>query len=259
MNCYKDGFCVLVQNEFLILCVAFREEEEECDHVCGSVLITCRSRSQREIFRGCAGRACCVAFREKEEEEEEEGGDHVRGSVLDTCCARSRKSERSLEDVRAGRVVRVVSSGLISVNRRVMANAVEMQEKVNTALNEMLETLDKEHIRKMQARMFRCSAECCDSIKGSTQTVRQCIDRCNAPLTQGHALFTAELQRFQERLQRCAIQCNDKAQDAHDLGSSKAEAQTQLESCVTSCGKEHLELLPGITRRLQEAFSNVPH
>uniref|UniRef100_UPI00358E566A protein FAM136A-like isoform X1 n=2 Tax=Myxine glutinosa TaxID=7769 RepID=UPI00358E566A len=140
-----------------------------------------------------------------------------------------------------------------------MANAVEMQEKVNNAVNEMLETLDKEHIRKMQARMFRCSAECCDGNKGSTQSVRQCIERCNAPLTQGHALFTAELQRFQERLQRCAIQCSDKAQDAHDLGSSKAETQTRLESCVTSCGKEHLELLPGITRRLQEAFANVPH
>ena len=41
MNCYKDGFCVLVQNEFLILCVEFREEEEEeCDHVRGSVLDT---------------------------------------------------------------------------------------------------------------------------------------------------------------------------------------------------------------------------
>ncbi|XP_032806547.1 protein FAM136A [Petromyzon marinus] len=132
------------------------------------------------------------------------------------------------------------------------------QTKVQDAVNGMVDKLEREHIRKMQARMFRCSAECCENSAASMSAVHHCIERCHAPLVQAQSIVTNELERFQNRLQRCAMSCSDKAKDSFDSGTKEQVVKQQLESCVRACADEHQDLIPNATRRLHDTLSSLP-
>ncbi|KAF6103272.1 family with sequence similarity 136 member A [Phyllostomus discolor] len=107
------------------------------------------------------------------------------------------------------------------------------------------------------AFMFRCSAGCCEDSKASMQQVHQCIERCHAPLAQAQALVTRELEKFQDRLARCTMHCNDKAKDSIDAGSKELQVKRQLESCVTKCVDDHMSLIPTMTKKMKESLSSI--
>lgn len=64
---------------------------------------------------------------------------------------------------------------------------------------------------------------------------------------------------LQSRLQRCAIDCRDKATDT--LGANATEAQKQqatvtMERCVVKCVDTHLELLPAFLKRIKQTIND---
>ncbi|XP_023678908.2 protein FAM136A isoform X1 [Paramormyrops kingsleyae] len=136
--------------------------------------------------------------------------------------------------------------------------AEAQQARVQTAVESMVEGLEREHIRKMQGRMFRCSAECCEQPSQSMQQVHQCIERCHAPLAQAQSLVTTELEKFQDRLSRCTMHCNDKAKDLFDSGTKEPAVRAAMERCVGGCVDDHVNLLPSMTRRLRDSLGAIP-
>ena len=48
----------------------------------------------------------------------------------------------------------------------------------------------------------------------------------------------------QDRLARCTMYCNDKAKDSIDAGSKELHVKRQLETCVTKCVDDHMNLIP---------------
>nr|XP_033805241.1 protein FAM136A isoform X2 [Geotrypetes seraphini] len=102
--------------------------------------------------------------------------------------------------------------------------------------------------------MFRCSADCCDKDAASMQQVHSCIEQCHAPLAQAQSIVTSELERFQDRLARCTMHCNDKARDAFDTGSKEPQVKLQLQTCITQCVDDHLNLIPSMTKKLKETL-----
>ncbi|XP_070621926.1 protein FAM136A [Erythrolamprus reginae] len=135
--------------------------------------------------------------------------------------------------------------------------AEAQQLRVQEAIDGMVQGLEREHIRKMQGLMFRCSATCCENPRASMQQVHQCIERCHAPLAQAQAQVTQELERFQGRLSRCTMHCNDQARDALDAGSQEPQVKLQLESCVTKCVDDHLHLIPSMTKKMKESLAAI--
>ncbi|XP_044516827.1 protein FAM136A isoform X2 [Gracilinanus agilis] len=105
--------------------------------------------------------------------------------------------------------------------------------------------------------MFRCSASCCEDSQASMQQVHQCIERCHAPLAQAQALVTSELEKFQDRLTRCIMHCNDKAKDSMDTGSKEQQVKRQLESCVTKCVDDHMYLIPTMTKKMKDSLASL--
>lgn len=110
------------------------------------------------------------------------------------------------------------------------------QTRVQNVVEEMVQSLEKEHIRKMQVgvlismqirciqqdlcisclingvhviplqgRMFKCSADCCDRPTDSMSQVHQCIERCHTPLAQAQSLVTSELEKFQVIFMWCHL------------------------------------------------------
>ncbi|XP_044273431.1 protein FAM136A [Varanus komodoensis] len=105
--------------------------------------------------------------------------------------------------------------------------------------------------------MFRCSAACCENDQASMQHVHRCIERCHAPLAQAQAVVTQELERFQDRLSRCTMYCNDKAKDSLDTGGKEQQVKLQLENCVTKCVDEHVHLIPSMMKKMKESLAGI--
>ncbi|XP_036134052.1 protein FAM136A-like [Molossus molossus] len=143
-----------------------------------------------------------------------------------------------------------------SPNVRGVAKADLQHLRVQEAVDSMVKSLERENIRKMQGLMFRCSAGCCED-QASMQQVHQCIERCHAPLAQAQALVTNELEKFQDRLARCTMHCNDKAKDSIDAGNKELQVKRQLESCVTKCADDHMNLIPTMTKKMKESLSSI--
>ncbi|KAM3874555.1 protein FAM136A [Diretmus argenteus] len=132
------------------------------------------------------------------------------------------------------------------------------QARVQTVVEEMVQSLERDHIRKMQGRMFRCSAECCERSTDSMAEVHQCIERCHAPLATAQALVTTDLEKFQDRLTRCTMHCNDKAKDLFDSGAKEPAVRALMDRCVGSCVDDHVNLIPSMTRRLKDNLDSIP-
>ncbi|XP_028920187.1 protein FAM136A isoform X1 [Ornithorhynchus anatinus] len=138
-----------------------------------------------------------------------------------------------------------------------MAEAEAQQVRVQEAVDAMVKGLERDNIRKMQGSMFRCSAGCCDDSQASMQQVHRCIERCHAPLAQAQALVTGELEKFQDRLARCTMHCNDKAKDSLDSGSKEPQVKQQLNSCITKCVDDHMHLIPTMTKKMKESLASL--
>lgn len=136
--------------------------------------------------------------------------------------------------------------------------AEAQQARVQKAVEDMVQSLERDQIRKMQGRMFRCSAECCENPGASMNQVHQCIDRCHTPLGKAQGLVTSELEQFQDRLTRCTMHCNDKAKDMFDSGAKEPAVRALMDNCVGSCVDDHLNLLPSMTRKLKESLNSIP-
>lgn len=131
------------------------------------------------------------------------------------------------------------------------------QGRVQAVVEEMVQSLERDHIRKMQGRMFKCSAECCDRSTDSMTQVHQCIETCHTPLAQAQALVTSEMEKFQDRLARCTMHCNDKAKDLFDSGAKEPAVRSLMDRCVATCVDDHISLIPSMTRRLKENLDSI--
>lgn len=132
------------------------------------------------------------------------------------------------------------------------------QARVQKTIEDMVQSLERDHIRKMQGLMFKCSAECCERSTDSMSQVHNCIERCHAPLAQAQGLVTNELEKFQDRLTRCTMHCNDKARDLFDSGAKEPAVLAMMENCVGSCVDDHINLIPSMTHRLKENLDSIP-
>ncbi|XP_034060896.1 protein FAM136A [Gymnodraco acuticeps] len=131
------------------------------------------------------------------------------------------------------------------------------QARVHAVVEDMVQSLERDHIRVMQGRMFRCSADCCDRSTDSMSVVHNCIERCHTPMGKAQAQVTSELEKFQDRLSRCTMHCNDKAKDLFDSGAKEPAVRALMDRCVGSCVDDHVNLIPSMTRRIKDNLDSI--
>ena len=88
------------------------------------------------------------------------------------------------------------------------------------------------------------------------QQLCQCIEHCHMPQAQAQALVTSGL-KFQNRLAQRIMHCNDKAKDSIDAGNKELQVKQQVDSCVTKCVGDHMNLIPTITKKMKESLSST--
>ncbi|XP_023233554.1 protein FAM136A-like [Centruroides sculpturatus] len=136
--------------------------------------------------------------------------------------------------------------------------AHEAQTRVQTALNNLLQDLDKSHLRKMQGDMHRCAAKCCDLNTASMEEVHQCIQNCSKNVSVAQSYVENELTNYQGRIERCVLQCRDNIQDKMSTSPSEKDMkafESQFHDCIGKCADTHVELLPTLLKKMREMLS----
>ncbi|XP_064630932.1 protein FAM136A-like [Lineus longissimus] len=135
----------------------------------------------------------------------------------------------------------------------------DIQSRVQTSVNKMLNALDKEHLRNIQAQMYKCSLKCCENDSYGMEDVQRCLDRCSQPTQQAQTYVQGELQNYQDRLQRCALECQDKIRDKVTPSTTEADMMKyrgEMEGCVRKCADTYVDLIPSLMKKMKETLSH---
>ncbi|CAB3362919.1 Hypothetical predicted protein [Cloeon dipterum] len=118
--------------------------------------------------------------------------------------------------------------------------------RVEDAMKKFIDDLDRSQLRKMQADMHKCAARCCEDTSSPLERVHGCVEDCSIPLSYAQKYVQTEIGGFQDRLQRCVMQCNDDIRDKMGPNPSESEASRytgEFEVCATKCVDKNLEVL----------------
>ncbi|XP_003694805.1 protein FAM136A [Apis florea] len=133
----------------------------------------------------------------------------------------------------------------------------EQQKRVDEYTRKIVEEIDKS-MRKMKGDAYRCAASCCDNETYSIKKIENCVRNCNNSLDQAQEYAREELERVQNRLQRCVMDCNDRIKDAAGPNPSQRDLEKyseQFDKCVTKCVDHYCEILPNLEKTMKNVLS----
>ncbi|RMX69100.1 hypothetical protein DD238_001928 [Peronospora effusa] len=135
-------------------------------------------------------------------------------------------------------------------------------KKLQDAVTKMVDRLDRNFLRAMQRDGYLCAAKVFENKNWSSDQLAAAVERCQMPTNQLNQFMQQEMQNLQNRVQRCAQDCQDKAKDSlptsgNPSESQIAQAQKDMEKCVNRCVDMHVKLLPTISSRIEQAVAQV--
>ncbi|XP_027333146.1 protein FAM136A-like [Abrus precatorius] len=125
---------------------------------------------------------------------------------------------------------------LDEVNLAAQTNLAPIQDHVNFTL---------------QKAYFKCAYECFDRSKGQNE-ISNCVENCSIPLANVQQTFENEMAKFQERMNRSLMVCQDKYEAAKL--QKKTGAVNDMLSCVDQSIQETVKMLPHLTNKLKASF-----
>ncbi|XP_027165519.1 protein FAM136A-like [Coffea eugenioides] len=125
--------------------------------------------------------------------------------------------------------------------------------EVNTAAQSQLSPV-QDHVNfTLQQAYFKCAYECFDR-RRNNEEISNCVEHCSVPVLQAQNLVESEMAKFQERLNRALMVCQDKFETAK-LQRSRGDVMNDLESCVDQSVQDSVKTLPSLVDRLKTALS----
>lgn len=137
---------------------------------------------------------------------------------------------------------------------------MEAQKKIQEFVVGQLENLERETLRKIQANAYKCAAKCCDNTRASTDDTRLCVQSCMTPLQRVESVIDQHMSYFQERLQRCAMACEDNVRDLN-LSQSDPEFSRKMEgsmgACMGKCADEFISKMPDTMNKIKADLNKL--
>ncbi|CAO2141241.1 unnamed protein product [Urochloa humidicola] len=125
-------------------------------------------------------------------------------------------------------------------------------EEVNTAAQQHLAGV-QDHVNfTMQQAYFKCAYECFDR-RRNQEGINSCVENCSVPVLTANSLVENEMAKFQERLNRSLMVCQDKF-EAAKLQKMKSDATQELESCVNRCIEDGIRVLPHVVDQIKSSL-----
>ena len=85
----------------------------------------------------------------------------------------------------------------------------------------------------------------------------RCVERCQEGTVRAQKFVQSELERFQEQLSRCVLQCQDEVKDKVTPSTSDADIdkyRLEFEQCAIACCDKNIGKLGPLTRRVKETL-----
>ena len=85
----------------------------------------------------------------------------------------------------------------------------------------------------------------------------RCVERCQEGTVRAQKFVQSELERFQEQLSRCVLQCQDEVKDKVTPSTSDADIdkyRLEFEHCAIACCDKNIGKLGPLTRRVKETL-----
>ncbi|CAO1313745.1 unnamed protein product [Diamesa serratosioi] len=139
----------------------------------------------------------------------------------------------------------------------------QQRQRIEQEMTQLVDNLDRTHLRKMQADMHLCASNCCQDSTSSMDAVQGCVERCSNPVNRAQRYVQNELERFQGKLQRCVMDCNDKVKDKMPGGnpseSDIAKYTAEFERCAIKCVDNNVEILPSLFKTIKSVLARGPN
>ncbi|KAB1214313.1 hypothetical protein CJ030_MR5G000456 [Morella rubra] len=141
---------------------------------------------------------------------------------------------------------------IAAAEERIVTERVQQKlHQVNIAAKEHLSPL-QDHVNfTLQQAYFKCAHECFDRRRNQDE-ISNCVENCSVPVVRSQQMVENEMAKFQERLNRSLMVCQDKYEAAKL--QKKAGALNELESCVDQSTQESINMLPHVAGKLKASF-----
>lgn len=123
----------------------------------------------------------------------------------------------------------------------------EQRERIDNALINAVDDIDREHLRKLQLIMHGCAKRCCADTSASADAVQHCVDRCQAPLQRARCYVQQELADFESQLEHCMRAC-------HMTDSNVASGGHSDRRCLLNCVDKYVAMLPELLNTMRMAL-----
>lgn len=139
---------------------------------------------------------------------------------------------------------------IAAAEERVVSERLRQKlNQVNTAAQTQFAGI-QDHVKfTLQQAYFRCAYECFDR-RRKQEEIERCVEHCSVPVHNAHNLFQNEMAKFQERLNRSLMVCQDKFESAK-LQKNRSDATMELESCVDQSVHDSINVLPHLVDKLK--------
>ncbi|CAN6362607.1 unnamed protein product [Urochloa humidicola] len=140
-----------------------------------------------------------------------------------------------------------------AMEERVVTERIRRKlEEVNTAAQQHLAGV-QDHVNfTMQQAYFKCAYDCFDR-RRNQEGINNCVESCSVPVLTANSLVENEMAKFQERLNRSLMVCQDKF-EAAKLQKMKTDAVQELESCVDKSIDDSIRVLPHVVEQIKSSL-----
>ena len=125
-------------------------------------------------------------------------------------------------------------------------------ESASRATEEMMDAVDRAKVRPIQKASLLKMAACTDL--ASRAQIDQCIQKSQVSMQIAQNIISNEMQQFQQRIERCMMDCQDSVRDAN---YKSEDAQNKaFYSCATSCMDKNMALLKSTQARIEKEIDS---
>ncbi|XLR07133.1 hypothetical protein HN51_062159 [Arachis hypogaea] len=124
-------------------------------------------------------------------------------------------------------------------------------DEVNVAAQNDLAPI-QDHVNfTLQKAYFKCAYECFDRSRRQEE-ITSCVENCSIPLANVQQTFDTEMQKFQEKLNRSLMVCQDRYESAKL--QQKGGAMNDMVSCADEAIQDSIKMLPLLANKLKSSF-----
>ena len=137
--------------------------------------------------------------------------------------------------------------------------AQDAQNRVQNAMRDFINAVDRNHLRNMEREMHLCAADCCSNQSASINEVIECKERCEINTRKAQVFVQGELERFQESLSRCVLSCQDDIKDKVTPNTPQSEIEkyrAEFDACAIKCCDSNVGRLPVLSKKIMDSLNS---